>query len=187
MIASSPRPKHAWIAARSWEGEWWGKVPYANSPLWDEAIIQLGMHGVRHFFELAIEDYSISPAENLAKRVSDRKWLEGDLAELEARLGTAAPTGHLVLSQPSWSDNVVATGQRIGNKCVWRFSFAPHVRAIRVQLSDGSSPVITREHGRCGAWFEHPADLSIRMASGSALPVLDLIADQPNSGVSLMP
>jgi hypothetical protein len=184
MNASSSRPKHAWIGARSWEGETWGRVPFANSPMWDELVLQLGMHGVRQFFELVIEDYTITREANLAKRVTDRSWLERDLAELELRLGSSASAEYLIIKQPTWSDSVVAAGQRVGNRCVWRFSFAPDVRAVRVQLSDGTTPIIAREPGRCGAWFEHPANLTLSIPSDSALPSLEIVADPPTSGTS---
>jgi hypothetical protein len=182
MNASSRRPKHAWIGARSWEGETWGRVPFANSPMWDELVLQLGMHGVRQFFELVIEDYTITREANLAKRVTDRSWLESDLSELEMRLGNSANAESLILKQPTWSDSVVAAGQRVGNRCIWRFSFAPHVRAVRVQLSDGTTPTIAREPGRCGAWFEHSANLSLSIPGDSALPAMEIVVDPPASG-----
>jgi hypothetical protein len=182
MNASSSRPKHAWIGARSWEGETWGRVPLANSPMWDELVLQLGMHGVRQFFELVIEDYTITQEANLAKRVTDRSWLERDLSELELRLGNSANAESLIIKQPTWSDSVIAAGQRVGNRCVWRFSFAPNVWAVRVQLSDGTTPTIAREPGRCGAWFEHPADLTLSIPSGSALPSLEIVAEPQASG-----
>lgn len=175
MNASSSRPKHAWIAARSWQGETWGVVPFANTPVWDELVLQLGMHGVRQFFELVIEDYSISREANLAKRVADRAFLEADLADLEARIGTSVPSEPITLPQPSWNDRVIATGQRVGSRCIWRFSFAPGVRAVRVQLSDGSTAMVQREAGKAGAWFEHPATVSLVTASGSPLPVLEVV------------
>jgi hypothetical protein len=152
--------------------------------MWDELVLQLGMHGVRQFFELVIEDYTITREANLAKRVTDRSWLERDLAELELRLGSSASAEYLIIKQPTWSDSVVAAGQRVGNRCVWRFSFAPDVRAVRVQLSDGTTPIIAREPGRCGAWFEHPANLTLSIPSDSALPSLEIVADPPTSGTS---
>jgi hypothetical protein len=186
MNASSSRPKHAWIAARSWQGETWGIVPFANTPVWDELVLQLGMHGVRQFFELVIEDYSISRKANLAKRVADRAFLEANLADLEARIGISVPSAPITLPQPSWNDRVIATGQRVGSRCIWRFSFAPGIRAVRVQLSDGSTKMVQREAGKCGAWFEHPSTTSLVTVSGSPLPTLEIVNETgPQTSVTM--
>jgi hypothetical protein len=179
--ASSVRPKHAWIACKSWEGETYAPVAFANSPMWDEVVLQLGMHGVRRFFELAIEDYSISRAANLAKRTIDRAALEANLSELDRRLGSSSSES-LIISQPTWNDQVLATGCRIGDRCIWRFSFAPTLSAVKVQMSDGSVATVTKEAGRDGAWFEHPATVRPITALGSALPSLELVATEVPTG-----
>jgi hypothetical protein len=177
MNTSSQRPKCAWIAAKSWQGETWGVVPFANSPMWDELILQLGMNGVRRFNELVIDDYTITGQQNIAKRTADRTALESVLVELEARVGSKGAFAPLTLAQPKWSDNVIASGLRIGETCVWRFSFAPGVGAVRVQMTDGSAATITRQPGRAGAWFTHPQSVGLIMASGASLPTVDIVAD----------
>jgi hypothetical protein len=177
MNTSSQRPKCAWIAAKSWQGETWGVVPFANSPMWDELILQLGMNGVRRLNELVIDDYTITGQQNIAKRIADRPALESVLVELEARVRSKGAFAPLTLAQPKWIDNVIATGLRIGKTCVWRFSFAPGVGAVRGQMTDGSAATITRQLGRAGAWFTHPQSVGLVMVSGASLPTLDIVAD----------
>jgi hypothetical protein len=174
MMASSPRPIHAWVARRSWQGESWGRIPIASSPMWDELVLQLGMHGVQRFFELSIEDYSTSREANLAQRVVDRQALDDLLRELEHFAGGASGPV-LGASQPSWNDRVLATGRRFGDRIVWRISFAEGIDSIRVALADGSEAVIEREPGRCGAWFEQDASTRRPSEGTRGLPFLEII------------
>ena len=174
MNASSQRPKHAWIAQRSWQGEWWGPVAFDSDPLWDETVLQLGMHGVRQFFELSMEDFSATRETNLERRTIDRAALNSLLAELNARV-SGSSAGVLTAAQPSWNDQVLATGRRVGDRVVWRFSFAPGVYAVRVSLSDGSEATVVAEEGRRGAWFEHSADVQLKLDPTGRMPVVELV------------
>jgi hypothetical protein len=178
MNASSPRPKHAWIAQRSWEGESWGPVAFAADPLWDELVLQLGMHGVRQFLELSIEDFSVSREQNLALRTQDRSRLDGLLGELNAR-ASGSSSGVLVASQPSWNDRVIATGRRVDDRIVWRFSFAPGIDAIKVRFADGTHLVLEAEAGRRGAWLEHPASNALVLDAAGRAPSIEIVAVGP--------
>jgi hypothetical protein len=177
MNASSSRPKHAWVAARSWQGESWGRVPFAGTPMWDELMLQLGMNGVRRFFELSIEDFSMTREQNLERRARDREALNGAMAELNARISGASPA-ILAARQPSWNDRVVATGRYVGDRVVWRFSFADGIERVKVRLSDGSDHVVQADPGRRGAWFEHPADLDLVMDAAGRLPMIEVIESE---------
>ena len=179
MNASSQRPKHAWIAQRSWEGESWGAVPFASSAMWDELVLQLGMHGVRQFFELSIEDFGRSTAANLSRRADDRAVLDSLLSELNQRVAGSS-TGILVAAQPSWNDRVVATGRRVGDRVVWRFSFAPGIDAVKVRLDDGSDAIVSAQDGRRGAWFEHPASVRMQLDSSGRMPAMEIVPVSPD-------
>ena len=181
MNASSQRPKHAWIAQRSWQGEWWGPVAFDSDPLWDETVLQLGMHGVRQFFELSMEDFSTTREANLERRTIDRGALNSLLAELNARV-SGSSAGVLTAAQPSWNDRVLATGRRLGDRVVWRFSFAPGVDAVRVRLSDGSEVTIAAEEGRRGAWFEHPCDVQLELDPTGRMPVAEPVGRGDDGG-----
>jgi hypothetical protein len=174
MNASSSRPKHAWIGQRSWEGMWWGPVAFDSDPLWDELVLQLGMHGVRQFFELSIEDFSTTREANLERRSADRAALQSVLAELNARV-SGSSAGVLNAAQPSWEDRVIATGRKVGDRVVWRFSFAPGIDAVNVRLSDGTEATVVAEEGRRGAWFEHPASVRLQLDPTGRLPLLELV------------
>jgi hypothetical protein len=175
MNASSTRPKHAWIAARSWPGVSWGWVPLADSPMWDELVIQLGMHGVSQFFELSIEDFGISRERNLEIRAADRAALNSVMSELNERLANVSMTAVLSASQPSWQDQVIATGRRAGQQVIWRFSFAPGVDAVKIRLTDGSELLIEAEEGRRGAWFQHHESIGIVTYARTRMPVVEIV------------
>jgi hypothetical protein len=179
MNASSSRSKHAWIGQRSWEGEWYWPVRFASTPIWDELVLQLGMHGVRQFLELSMEDFSVSREVNLERRARDRQALDALLRELNERV-SGSSGGLLTSLQPSWDDQVIATGRRVGDRVVWRFSFAPGIDAVRVELKDGSEAVITAEEGRRGAWFEHGADTGLVTDASGRRPKMELIALSSN-------
>jgi hypothetical protein len=89
MNASSARAKSAWIAARSWPGEPWGPVAFAGTAMWDELVLQLGMHGVRQFLEFSPEAAGMSAQDNLVQRASDRAALDALLGELDENVGGA--------------------------------------------------------------------------------------------------
>ena len=183
MNASSQRPKHAWIAQRSWQGEWWGPVAFDSDPLWDETVLQLGMHGVRQFFELSIEDFGTTREANLERRTVDRAALNSLLAQLNDRV-SGSSSGVLTAAQPSWNDQVIATGRRVGDRVVWRFSFAPGVDAVRVRLSNGTEATVAAEEGRRGAWFDHPADVQLQLDPTGRMPVAEPIELNGDAGGS---
>ena len=177
MNASSSRPKHAWIGQRSWQGMWWGPIAFASDPLWDELVLQLGMHGVRQFFELGDEDFSTTREANLERRAADRAALQSVLAELNARVSESS-TGVLTAAQPSWEDRVIATGCKVGDRFVWRFSFAPGIDAVNVRLSDGTEVTVVAEEGRRGAWFEHPASVRLRLDPTGRVPLIQVVTPE---------
>ena len=179
MNASSSRPKHAWIAQRSWEGESYWPVRFESTPIWDELVLQLGMHGVQQFLELSIEDFSVSREANLSRRAEDRAVLDGLLGELNERV-SGSSAGVLTAAQPSWNDQVIATGRRVGDRVVWRFSFAPGIDAVKVELQDGSEATVTAEEGRRGAWFEHGADTGLVTDASGRRPKMEVIALSSN-------
>jgi hypothetical protein len=175
MNASSARPKHAWIAQRSWQGETWGPVAIDADPLWDELVLQLGMHGVRQFLELSIEDFSMTREANLTRRTVDRAALNALLEELNARV-SGSGSGVLVAAQPSWNDRVIATGRRVDGRVVWRFSFAPGVDAVKVRFTDGSDAIVEVEPGRRGAWLEHSASSQLVLDPSGQVPSFEVVS-----------
>jgi hypothetical protein len=175
MNASSARAKSAWIAARSWPGESWGPIAYAGSATWDELILQLGMHGVRQFLEFSPELVGLNAEQNLVQRSSDRAALEALLAELDQMIGGAG-AGFLTRQQPSWNDRVIATGRVVGDRVIWRFSFADGVKGVTVTMDDGTQVYLSPDEDRRGTWFSHSTSRSLQTeAAGARLAmVLDL-------------
>jgi hypothetical protein len=70
---------------------------------------------------------------------------------------------------------VIATGRKVGDRVVWRFSFAPGIDAVNVRLSDGTEATVVAEEGRRGAWFEHPASVRLQLDPTGRLPLLELV------------
>jgi hypothetical protein len=182
MRASSPRPKHAWVASKSWRGETWGRVPWTDHPMWDEMVMQLAMNGVDHF--LHFSPYlpgagGLDSEALLALLARDHQDLDRVLAEINAEVGNASGIP-LTVAQPRWDERVIATGRRVGSDIVWRFSFDEGINHVVVAFTDGHAVRIEREPGRCGAWFRHPASKSLRV-DPNGRPVL---GDSLQSGVA---
>jgi hypothetical protein len=174
LMASSSRPKQAWIAARSW-GDAWSEpgiqVGFASGPYWDETVLQLGMHGISTFLNWNPDAWMESQDHSAYNRASDRAVLDGLLAELDARVGAAVGTS-AVLKQPTWDDRVIATGRRVGSQMVWRFSFDEGIDSVQVSFTDGSTATVTPDAGRRGAWFSHPATKSLVMDGRGSKPAM---------------
>lgn len=174
LMASSSRPKQAWIAARSW-GDAWSEpgiqVGIASSPYWDEVILQLGMHGISTFLNWNPDAWMESQDYSAYNRAEDREALDGLLAELDARAG-AATGGTLSLKQPTWDDRVIATGRRVGSQMVWRFSFDEGIDSVQVSFTDGSTATVAPDAGRRGAWFSYPATKSMVMDARGSKPAM---------------
>jgi hypothetical protein len=173
MNASSTRAKSAWIAARSWPGESWGPVAFAGTAMWDELVLQLGMHGVRQFLEFSPEAAGVSAQDNLVQRAADRAALDALLAELDDTVGGAG-TGFLTSQQPSWNDRVIATGRVVGDRVVWRFSFAEGVKGVTVTMDDGTQVYLSPDEDRRGTWFSHSSTRSLRTEAAGARLVMAL-------------
>jgi hypothetical protein len=173
MNASSARAKSAWVAARSWPGEWWGPIAYAGTATWDELILQLGMHGVRQFLEFSPELVGLSAEQNLVQRTADRAALDALLAELDQTIAGAG-AGFLTSQQPSWNDRVIATGRVVGDRVIWRFSFADGVKGVTVTMDDGTQVYLSPDEDRRGTWFSHSTARSLRTEATGARLVMAL-------------
>jgi hypothetical protein len=187
MNASSSRPKHAWIASKSWSGETWGRVPLKDSAMWDELVMQLALNGIEDFLHFSpyLPADPWAPGEAFLSRITqDHDSLEAVLAELNAAMGDA--TGRpLGVAQPTWGERVIASGRVVGDEVVWRFSFDAGIDSVTVTFSDGASVRIDREPGRSGAWFRHPAARSLRMEQGGRPVISEQHADSdPPQGSS---
>lgn len=178
MAASSTRPKHAWIGAKSWAGEAWGPVSLREHAMWDELVIQLAMNGIEdflHFSPYLPADPWSPTAAFTGQLERDHRALDAVLGEVNRMIGTSSGRT-LITTQPSWGEKVIASGLRVGDEIVWRFSFEQGVNSVAVELSDGSTARIEREPGRCGAWFRHKASLGL-LTDGKGKPKIHLGPD----------
>lgn len=146
------------------------------SPYWDELALQLGMNGSETFLYWNPEPYRSDQDATVFNRVEDQRTLNGLLAELNEKLGQ--DTGDSVYYvQPGFDDRILATGRDVGDRIVWRISFAPGVDAVRMFFTDNTSLVIRREANRPGAWFSHPKTKVMVFDSDRSAPAFEVVAD----------
>lgn len=173
MISSSTRPRHAWIASRSWRGERWGPVAIANNALWDELMLHLGMCGFETLLEFSPDDPALSTSENAVRRSADRGHLDRTLAMLNNRAKQVSGE-ILTMAQPGWDDRVIATGRAVPNGTLWRFTFDRGVNSVLLQLSDGTSMRIMPDGDSQGCWLSLPAGRRLILNPTSNNPVMQV-------------
>ncbi len=169
---ASTRPMHAWVAgANNPPDEYPPQVArtLTNSPYYDEMIFQLGAGGCDTF--LYWNPASWLPTHNPAdwNRLDDQLRLDSCLRELNEVL-SQTPGAVVPTSGPKFGDQVVATGRRVGDRMVWRFTFAPGVNSVVVTFTDGTTTTVTKEPNRAGAWLSYPATMTIKMNSTNTAP-----------------
>jgi len=184
LMNSRERPNHAWVAARSWTGdEGWAPTPLANSPHWDELVLQLGMHGVNEYLYwtnvgLAYLVYdnnpNIMPVNAAHNTVQDQQAFNALLEELNRVIGPTMDE-RVALELPDWDDRVIATGRRVGDEMIWRFSFTDGVESVKVFYTDGTHVQLKREPGRSGCWFSHPVNKSLVLDSDRSAPSIQVL------------
>jgi hypothetical protein len=71
---------------------------------------------------------------------------------------------------------VIATGRMVGDRVIWRFSFADGVKGVTVTMDDGTQVYLSPDEDRRGTWFSHSTSRSLQTeAAGARLAmVLDL-------------
>ena len=159
----------AWIANKSWTGHP-SPTPLANSPYWDELIIQLAINGVDRFIywtEVTMPYWAHlnTEAKNPA---ADSKVLDDLLSELNARVSPASVfTTHEL---PRFDDAVIASKVQCADQTLWRFSFAPSIDGISVQTTDGAVLEVKREQDRAGGWLLLTQSKQLVMDSEGRLP-----------------
>jgi hypothetical protein len=179
MLASSQRPNQAWIASRSWQGETWGKVAIASHPLWDELVMQLGMHGFEDFLEFSPDNPQLTRSQNMTQRVADRAHLDAVLATLNAQTaGMSGPV--LTRAQPDWDDQVIATGRQTNGGTIWRFSFAEPSLSATVRLDDGSTVQVSPEGDSQGCWLFVPDGKRVILDSRGRAPLMQVGSQASN-------
>lgn len=168
--SSSAQPTMAWITAYHWTGDDFAGTPLAEDPMYDEMVLQLGMHGITTFlYWTQMNALNMEPDNPMNLQV-DQIRVQALLMELDDMIddGSAIPT----LTQPSFGDDVVATSMPVNGSVVWRFSFSDAVDAVEVEFADGAIALIEREPGRSGAWFEHDANRSLVLDAMGAKPLM---------------
>ncbi len=158
MAASSPRPKHAWIGASSWSGESWAKVSLYGSGLWEEMLLQIGMHGIETF--LVYSPYLPSAsAEETRSRISlvdgDQDRVQLAIAELNQTAG-ACSSVRTDSPRVDWNSSAVMTGRVIGNETLWRISVSEKNSIAEITFDDGRRIEVQSDAGRYGTWVKLP-------------------------------
>jgi hypothetical protein len=159
MFASSARPKHAWIGAKSWPGEEWGRVSLHGSAYWEEMILQLGMHGISTF--LLYSPYlPADTAEVTNLRIStvdsDQDRMQGPLDELNDIAGACSDV-RVPVPPISWDSQVIISGRRVGSEVLYRVSFESGISSAELGFKDGSTVNVYPDSRGTGTWLKLPA------------------------------
>lgn len=181
MRHSNDRPQMAWVSPKGYDvlqsdPQLAGVQQVMRlSPYWDELALQLGMNGSETFLYWNPEPYRADQDASVFNRIEDQRTLNGVLAELNEKLGQDSG-GSVYYVQPGFDDRIIATGRDVGDRVVWRLSFAPGVDSVRVFFTDNSSLVIRRETDRPGAWFSHPKSKVMVFDADRSAPVFEELA-----------
>jgi hypothetical protein len=159
----------AWIVNKSWTG-YPSPTPLANSPYWDELIIQLAINGVDRFIywtEVTMPYWAHlnTEAKNPA---ADSRLLDDLLSELNAKVSSTSVFATHEL--PRFDDAVIASKVQFADQTLWRFSFAPSIDGITVQTTDGTVLEVTRDQDRAGGWLLLTQSRKLVMDSEGRLP-----------------
>ena len=168
---ASNRPMQAWISLAHNACDEYGPstvLTLQDSTYYGEMIFHLGIQGCETFlcWNSAAWKSTHNPAN--FNRLSDQMLLDSCLRELNVTLGQQ-PGAVVAARGPGFGDNAVASGRQVGERMVWRFTFAPGINSVVVKFMDGTTQAVTAENNRPGAWFSYPASKQIRMnAQGTA-------------------
>lgn len=170
--AGSPRPMQAWIAPANNSASQYAsnvRLTLANHPYYDEMLLHLGIGGCDTllYWNPSAWNPQMNPAE--WNTVADQRRVDSCLKELNGKLGQT-PGAPVVLRGPGFGDQVLATGRQVGDRIVWRLTFAPGINSVVLKFMDGTTQTVVAEGTRPGAWFSHPVAMPIRMNAQATAP-----------------
>lgn len=171
--SSSNGPLMAWVCNRSWGGSTRWPSLLQNDPLWDELVIHLGMHGVDRFLYWTETNPLQNPTDPEGNPEQDQQRINELMTELDVNIGDLSPGDSL--NQPSFAERVTASSVSDGQSVVWRFSFHPDIAGVTVRLDNGDQFYVQPEPGRRGAWFTHPAHLTLSINERGSSPLLTAV------------
>lgn len=189
MRNQNARPQMAWVSPKGYDvlqsdAQLAGVQQVLRlSPYWDELALQLGMNGSETFLYWNPEPYRPDQDASVFNRIEDQRTFNGVLAELNEKLGQDSGDS-VYYVQPGFDDRVVATGRDVGDRIVWRFSFAPGIDGVRVFFTDNTSLVIRREAARPGAWFSHPKTKVMVFDPDRSAPSFEVLPATTASGTT---
>ncbi len=174
---ASPRPMQAWISPKHNHASLYDPsvaLTLNGSPYYDETLLHLGAGGCDTFLYWNPGAYNATMIPAEWNRIDDQLTVDSCLRELNEMLGqNPGPT--IPLEGPGWGDKVIATGRQVGDRMVWRFTFAPGITGVSVKFKDGTTQTITAEGARPGAWFGHPANMEFVHNSTNTAPEMTIL------------
>ena len=178
---ASNRPMQAWISLAHNACDEYGPtevLTLQDSPYYSEMIFHLGIQGCDTFLCWNTVAWKSTHNPVNFNRLRDQMLLDSCLRELNVTLGQQP--GNVVAARgPGFGDNAVASGRQVGERMVWRFTFAPGINSVVVKFMDGTTRAVTAENNRPGAWFSYPASKKIKMnAQGTAPEMITASASQ---------
>jgi hypothetical protein len=177
---SSDRPVHPWITMYNYLDN--GDSPGRFSPLclsryYEEFVRHLVMHNCPTLLLWNPQKWRPEQRAQDWNQPQDARRLDRVIADLNERL-EGQWIGNIALGNVPWDSRVIATGLRVDDRVVWRFTFAPEVSDTTVYL-DGQPVRIAPDPGQKGAWFTHPVTSVLNLAPDQSLPQMQ-VTSSPN-------
>lgn len=147
------------VPSPSWAGLAGKPSVLRNTGFWEEVAFHLVLEGAP---AMIIDRGGISNG--------DRAALAAIAAQVQAQVGSTALTPASVNAEVE-SGSFFASAAEVGERMLWRVSFAPGVNTAHVVFSDNSTIEVSRTPGWRGAWFEH--DPSVEVAFIQASPYVN--------------
>ncbi len=155
MKRSSAIPIQPWVAWARYAGDGPNRPPatVGGTPYYRELVCHLALQGIAEFLFWNPHPWRKDQKPESLSLPEDEILLDELLGRINQRLEGASGEPVTVEAAP-WNARVVASGMRVKDKILWRFSFAPQTDKVVVSL-DGKPVEITPERGEAGAWFTH--------------------------------
>jgi hypothetical protein len=89
------------------------------------------------------------------------------------------PTADGPLGAIPWNQKVVASGRKVGDQTLWRFTFSPGIYGVKVQVNNSPVEILAEGPEEPGAWYMQPAGTQIQMLAGGYGPAYEAILAPP--------
>lgn len=154
---SSAVPVTPWVAWARYTGDGPGRpiATVGGTPYYRELIYHLALHDIDTYLFWNPHPWRADQRPEDLSMPADEELLDRLLAELGERLGDGQ-RGALTLEPIPWGAQVLVSGMKIGERCLWRVTLPDGTASVEVALG-GQMVTVEPPAGEVGAWVETPA------------------------------